>query len=103
MSETATLVFLSVLAFAGFWLAGMAPVRMLVMAREGSSEFGRGTPSRLRRLRGYGVFATWMILAATAASFLADWAVHGDPGAAAARLGDRLEVVIHILSALSDD
>jgi uncharacterized membrane protein len=73
------------------------------MAREGSSEFGYGTPSRLRRLRGYGTFATWIILAATAASFFANWAVHSDPGAAAERLSARLEVVVHVLGALADD
>jgi hypothetical protein len=103
MSETLTLLLLSALAFGGFWLAGGYPVRMLVIAREGSSEFGRGTPSRLRRLKGYGVFATWLILAATTASYFADWAVHGDPGAAADRLADRLEIAVHLLEAMGED
>jgi anti-sigma factor RsiW len=70
---------------------------------EGSSEFGQGSTSRLRRTKGYAAFAIWLILGAMAASYFADWAVHGDPSAAAHRFLARARVVIHVLEALGDD
>jgi hypothetical protein len=103
MSETVLLLLTAPATFLGFWLAGGPAVKRLVVAMEGSSEFGHGTTSRLRRLKGYGAFASWMILAALAASYFADWAVHGDPSAAADRFFDRVRVAMYVLEALGED
>ena len=103
MTEHAPFLISTLIAFAVFWTMGGPAVRKLVVAMEGSAEFGHGTTSRLRRLKGYGTFATWMLLAVMAASFFADWGVHGDLSAATERFMDRLEVTTYILEAMGDD
>ncbi len=103
MSDLSSLIVLSVISFALVWATGGYATKKLVLAMEGTREFGEGTTSRLRRVGGYAVFATWALLATLPASFLADWAVHGDRDAAFARLADRAEIVLLILEALGDD
>lgn len=103
MSDLSSLILLSVTSFALVWATGGYATKKLVLAIEGTREFGKGTTSRLRRVGGYTVFATWAILATLPASFLADWAVHGDREAALARFADRAEIVLLILEALGDD
>ncbi|HVG47409.1 MAG TPA: hypothetical protein VM899_04650 [Rubellimicrobium sp.] len=78
-------------------------MKKLVVAIEGSTEFGQGTTSKLRRLKGYGVFATWTILATFPASFLADVGVHGDMDGALRRLSDRVEFAAYLLQGSEDD
>ena len=85
------------------WLTGGYAVKKLVVAVEGSTEFGQGTTSKLRRVKGYATFGGWVPLATLPTSFLAEWGVHGDLDAALRRFGDRAEVAIHILDAMGDD
>jgi hypothetical protein len=84
-------------------VTGGYAVKKLVVAIEGSTEFGQGTTSRLRRLKGYGIFTIWVILATLPASFFADVSAHGDADAATRRLLDRLEVAVYVLEAMGDD
>jgi hypothetical protein len=103
MSQPLTLILLASASFVLLWMTGGYAVKKLVIAIEGSIEFGQGTTSKLRRLKGYGIFTTWMILATLPASFFADVGVHGDADAAMRRLLDRLEVAVHVLDAMGDD
>jgi hypothetical protein len=103
MSQSVTLTLLALASFILLWMTGGYAVKKLVVAIEGSTEFGQGTTSRLRRLKGYGLFSTWLLLATLPASYFADVGVHGDADAATRRLVDRLEVVVHLLSAMGDD
>jgi hypothetical protein len=103
MTQSLTLILLALASFIVLWMTGGYAVKKLVVAIEGSTEFGHGTTSKLRRLKGYGIFGTWLILATLPASFFADVGVHGDPDAAIRRLLDRLEVAAHILEAMGDD
>jgi hypothetical protein len=103
MSETLAFLLTAGAAFLAFWYAGHGAVRRLVVAMEGSSEFGHGTSSRLRRTKGYAAFTTWLILGAMAGSYFADWGVHGDPAPPPTASSPAPRVVAHILSALGDD
>jgi hypothetical protein len=103
MPQLLTLHLLALASFVLFWMTGRYAVKKLVVAIEGSTEFGQGTTSKLRRLKGYGVFATWAILATLPASFFADVSVHSDTDAAVRRLLDRLEVAVYVLEAMGDD
>jgi hypothetical protein len=103
MSQSLILILLALASFVLLWITGGYAVKKLVVAIEGSTEFGHGTTSKLRRLKGYGIFTTWVILATLPASFFADVGVHGDADAATRRLLDRLELAAHILDAMGDD
>jgi hypothetical protein len=103
MSQSLTLILFALAALVLLWTTGGYAVRKLVIAIEGSTEFGQGTTSKLRRLKGYGVFVTWMVLATFPASFLADVGVHGDMDAALRRLGDRVEFAAYLLQGSEDD
>jgi hypothetical protein len=103
MSQSMILLALGLGSFGLLWMTGGYAVKKLVVAVEGATEFGHGTTSRLRRLKGYGIFTAWVILATLPASFFADVGVHGDAGAAASRLLDRLQVAVYVLEAMGDD
>ena len=103
MSQSLTLIVLALASFVLLWTTGGYAVKKLVVAIEGSTEFGQGTASKLRRLKGYGVFATWAVLATFPASFLGDVGVHGDMDGALRRLGDRVEFAAYLLQGSEDD
>lgn len=95
-----------VAAFVGLILCGavlgLVPIRKLVQVREAQHELKHGSAGYLRTIGGWSIIAFWLVGTWFCATITGDWWATGDLDGAIARSGRRLEVKLHILSALSD-
>lgn len=81
----------------------LRPVRKIIEVREAKHELKHGSPGFLRTMSGWIVIAFWGFATWFLATILGDWWATGDLEGAIARSGHRLELLLHILAALSDD
>jgi len=86
-----------------FGATGVYVLRTLTLALEGHYEFKGDSLTKRSRLAGFARFIIWAVLAATAWSFFIDWIVFEDLEFAFTALAVRLQVIIEILSHLSDN
>ena len=84
-------------------LLSVGPVRKIIEVKEAKHELKHGSPGFLRSLSGCIVIAIWGFATWFCATILGDWWASGDLEGAIARSGRRLELILHILAALSDD
>ena len=105
MSLTETLWFGALtLAFAVTSTAtGIYTVRTLTIALEGHYEFKGDSLTKRTRVGGFTRVIIWSVCVVMAWSFLIDWYWFADLEFAIAAFMVRLEIVMHILSALGDN
>lgn len=82
---------------------GAYPIKKLIQIKEAKHELKHGSPGFFRTMKGWVVIAIWAFAIWFFATITGDWWVTGDLDGAIARSGRRLEILLNILSALSDD
>ena len=82
---------------------GIAPIRKLIVVKEAKHELKQGSAGFLLSLSGWIIIAVWGFGTWFCATILGDWWATGDLDGAILRSGRRLELILHILSALADD
>ncbi|MGX9355701.1 hypothetical protein ACS3SW_11270 [Roseobacteraceae bacterium S113] len=81
---------------------GILPMRKWIEVREARHELKRGSASFFRGLAGWVIVVIWIGATWFAATILGDWWVSEDLSGAIARSRYRLEILLHLLAALSD-
>ena len=94
----AALVLLAVSA-----LLGYRPVRKLIEVQEAKHELKHGSAGFLRSMSGWFVIVLWLAFTWFGATILGDWWATGDLEGAVERAWVRLQILLEILAALSDD
>ena len=82
---------------------GVAPIKKLIQVKEAKHELKHGSPGFIRSMSGWIIIAIWLAATWFLASIIGDWWAFGDLGAAVERSLARLELLLQILAALSDD
>jgi len=85
---------------AGF---GLYPIKKLIQVQEAKHELKHGSAGFLRTMSGWIVIAIWCAATWFAATIIGDWWATGDLSGAVGRSWRRLELILRILAALSDD
>lgn len=81
---------------------GAGVMRKLVQVHEARHELKRGSAGFLRTIAGWSMIAFWAMSTWFVATIIGDWGVSGDLGGAVARSWLRLEILLHIASALGN-
>ncbi|ASP21949.1 hypothetical protein ANTHELSMS3_03313 [Antarctobacter heliothermus] len=81
---------------------GMGVMRKLVQVHEARHELKQGSAGFLRTIAGWSMIGFWAMATWFFATIIGDWGVSGDLGGAVARSWLRLEILLHIASALSE-
>ena len=84
-------------------LLGYRPMRKLIQVQEAKHELKHGSAGFLRTMSGWFVIALWLAFTWFGATILGDWHATGDLEGAIARAWLRLQVLLEILAAFSDD
>lgn len=84
-------------------LVGLGPVRKLIQVREAKHELKHGSAGFIRTTSGWFVIVLWLAFTWFAATILGDWWATGDLDGALERAWLRLQILLEILAALSDD
>ena len=82
---------------------GIFPIKKLIQVQEAKHELKHGSAGFLRTMSGWIIIAIWLAVTWFLATIVGDWWSTGDLGGAIQRSGRRLELLLHILEALSDD
>ncbi len=90
------------LLFAFATASGAGVIRKMVEVHEARHELKRGSAGFLRTIAGWSMIGFWGMAVWFAATIIGDWGASGDLGGAVARSWLRLEILLHIASALSD-
>ena len=81
---------------------GTVPIKKFIQVQEAKHELKHGSPGFFRTLSGWIIIVLWLAAIWFIASIIGDWWAFGDLGDAIARSFRRLEILLHILSALGD-
>ncbi|MBV7393376.1 hypothetical protein [Mameliella sediminis] len=81
---------------------GAGAMRKLVRVYEAKHELKQGSAGFFRTLAGWSWIGIWAMATWFFATIIGDWAISGDLSAAVARSWLRLEILLHIASALSE-
>jgi hypothetical protein len=81
---------------------GAGAMRKLVHVYEAKHELKQGSAGFLRTIAGWSWIAIWAMAIWFFATIIGDWGASGDLDGAIARSWLRLEILLHIASALSD-
>ncbi len=84
-------------------LVGLLPVKKLIQVQEAKHELKQGSAGFIRTTSGWIIIVIWLALTWFVATILGDWAVTGDLAGAIDRGWLRLQILLEILAALSDD
>ena len=84
-------------------LAGSRPMRKLIEVYEAKHELRQGSAGFLRTMSGWFVIVLWLAFTWFGATILGDWWATGDLQGAIDRGWLRLQILLEILAALSDD
>lgn len=82
---------------------GILPIRKLIQVHEAKHELKHGSAGFLRTMSGWIIIVVWLAATWFFATITGDWWATGDLGGAIERSWRRLELIIIILEALSDD
>ncbi|MEM8791576.1 MAG: hypothetical protein AAGE80_08150 [Pseudomonadota bacterium] len=82
---------------------GAYPIKKLIQVQEAKHELRHGSPGFFRTMSGWIIIAVWFAAIWFFATITGDWWATGDLEGAIARSGRRLELILRILAALSDD
>jgi len=82
---------------------GIYPIKKLIQVREAKHELKHGSAGFFRTMSGWIVIAIWVAATWFVATIIGDWWATGDLNGAIARSWLRLELILRILEALSDD
>ena len=82
---------------------GIHPIRKLIQVQEAKHELKHGSAGFLRTMSGWFIIVIWLAVTWFAATVTGDWWATGDLGGAIERGWYRLELLLIILEALSDD
>jgi hypothetical protein len=82
---------------------GIYPIKKLIQVREAKHELKHGSAGFFRTMSGWIVIAIWVAVTWFVATIIGDWWATGDLNGAIARSWLRLELILRILEALSDD
>jgi len=82
---------------------GLIPMRKLIEVREAKHELKQGSAGFIRTTSGWFVIVLWLAFSWFLATVLGDWWASGDLGGAIDRGLIRLEILLEILAALSDE
>ncbi|MEM1276159.1 MAG: hypothetical protein AAGH74_06525 [Pseudomonadota bacterium] len=96
--EIATLLILCTASILGIY-----PIKKLIDVKEARHELRHGSPGFLRTISGWTIIVVWLVTTWFLATITGDWWATGDLEGALQRSGRRLELVLRILAALSND
>lgn len=82
---------------------GAYPIKKLIRVQEAKHELKHGSPGFFRTMSGWIIIVFWLAATWFFATIIGDWSATGDLNAAIGRSGRRLELLLRILAALSDD
>lgn len=82
---------------------GAYPIKKLIDVKEAKHELKHGSAGFIRAISGWTIIAIWLCATWFFATITGDWWATGDLAGAIQRSGRRLELILHILAALSDD
>lgn len=82
---------------------GAIPIKKLIQVQEAKHELKQGSPGFFRTTSGWIIIAVWIFLTWFLATITGDWWATGDLAGAIERSLRRLEILLKILAALSDD
>jgi hypothetical protein len=82
---------------------GVYPIKKLIKVQEAKHELKHGSPGFFRTMSGWIIIAVWVAAIWFLATIVGDWWAAGDLNAAIGRSGRRLELLLRILVALTDD
>lgn len=82
---------------------GILPIKKLIHVREAKHELKQGSAGFLRSMAGWTIIVAWLLATWFFATIAGDWWATGDLEGAIQRSGRRLELILQILAALSDD
>jgi len=94
----ATLVVLAVST-----VLGLRPMRKLIEVKEAKHELKHGSAGFIRTTSGWFIIALWLAFTWFVATITGDWWATGDLEGAIGRAWLRLQILLEILAAMSDD
>jgi len=93
----------SLFSFVVILVSGVGIIRSLTLALEAKYEFHGDSLTKRSRLKGFVFFGIWLLAAVVNWSFVFDWYLSGSLQVAFERLGQKAELILILLEALSND
>ena len=84
-------------------LIGIRPIRKWIEVHEAKHELKHGSAGFIRTTSGWIIIVLWLSFTWFLATILGDWSATGDLAGAIDRAWLRLQILLEILAALSDD